>query len=174
MLTIDWQDLQSCCAPVMLCARTCKQGRPSTVLDIEREVLAESKHILHRWTKCTTDLYAFQATRDTEKFKILPSKNTDSFSILREEVEEAVKSLKKGKPAGNDNIQGELAQAGGEVMINTQYAVYQKTWVTGKWPTQSTQSLVITISKNGNLEHCNIYRNISLISISARRCSEPH
>ena len=38
--------------------------------------------------------------------------------ILREEVEIAVASLKKGKSAGVDNIPAELVQAGGETMID--------------------------------------------------------
>ena len=37
--------------------------------------------------------------------------------ILREEVEIAVASLKKGKSAGVDNIPAELVQAGGKTMI---------------------------------------------------------
>ena len=46
-----------------------------------------------------------------------PTINNDSYPILREEVEAAVKSLKKGKSAGVDNIPSELVQAGGEAMI---------------------------------------------------------
>ena len=38
--------------------------------------------------------------------------------ILREEVELAVVSLKKGKSAGVDNIPAELVQAGGETMTD--------------------------------------------------------
>ena len=37
--------------------------------------------------------------------------------ILREEVEIAVASLKKGKSAGVDNIPTEFVQAGGETMM---------------------------------------------------------
>ena len=39
-----------------------------------------------------------------------------------------------------------------------------KIWQTGKWPTPRTQSLVITLSKEGNLQQCQNYRTISLIS----------
>ena len=38
--------------------------------------------------------------------------------IIREEVEIAVASLKKGKSAGVDNIPAELVQAGGETMTD--------------------------------------------------------
>ena len=37
-------------------------------------------------------------------------------------------------------------------------------WQTGEWPTPWTQSLVITLPKKGNLQQCQNYRTISLIS----------
>ena len=43
------------------------------------------------------------------------------------------------------------------------YFVY-KIWKTGEWPTTWTQSLVITLPKKGNLQLCQNYRTISLIS----------
>ncbi|XP_063600313.1 uncharacterized protein LOC134776494 [Penaeus indicus] len=87
---------------------------------------------------------------------------TYSKDILNREVEEAVKSLKKGKSAGICNIPGELVQAGGEAMIDVLHAICQKIWETGEWPTPWTQSLVITLPKKGNLQQCNNYRTISL------------
>ena len=37
-------------------------------------------------------------------------------------------------------------------------------WETGKWPSTWTKSIIITIPKKGNLQLCNNYRTISLIS----------
>jgi sorting nexin-29 len=140
-----------------------KQSRPSTILDKNGKCLTESKDILNRWTEYTADLYSHCAKGDMEKLNTPPATDTDSFPILREEVEEAVRSLKKGKSAGIDNIPGELVQAGGEAMIDTLHTICQKIWSTGEWPTKWTQSLVITLPKKGNLQHCNNYRTISLI-----------
>ena len=42
--------------------------------------------------------------------------------------------------------------------------ICNKIWQIGKWPTPWTQSLVITLSKKGNLQQCQNYRTISLIS----------
>ena len=47
-----------------------------------------------------------------------PPISNDSYPILREAVEAAVKSPKKGKSAGVDSIPSELVQAGGEAMID--------------------------------------------------------
>ena len=84
--------------------------------------------------------------------------------ILREEVEASVKALKMGKSAGVDNIPEELVQAGGEAMIDILTTFCNKIWKTGEWPTTWTQSLVITLPKKGNLQLCQNYRTISLIS----------
>ena len=83
----------------------------------------------------------------------------DNFPILHEEVEAAVKLLKNGKSAGVDNIPAELI-------------LREKLW-----PTPSQQDLaegrlaysMDTISghhtsKKGNLQLCQNYQTISLIS----------
>ena len=74
-------------------------------------------------------------------------------------MEAAVKAQKTGTSAGVDNIPAELVQAGGEAMIDILTAVCNKIWKTGEWPT-----LVITPPKKGNLQLCQNYRTISLIS----------
>ena len=74
------------------------------------------------------------------------------------------KQLKMRKSAGVDNIPAELAQAGGEDLIDILTTICNKIWKTGEWPTTWTQSLVITLPKKGNLQLCQNYRTISLIS----------
>ena len=93
-----------------------------------------------------------------------PPINDDSYPILWEEVEAAVKSLKKGKSAEVDNIPSELVQVGGEFMTDMLLIICNKIWQTGEWPTPWTQALIITLPKKGNLQLCQNYRTISLIS----------
>ena len=69
-----------------------------------------------------------------------------------------------GKSAGVDNIPAELIQAGGEAMIDILATICNKIWKTGEWPSTWTQSLVIKLPKKGNLQLCQNYRTISLIS----------
>ena len=90
--------------------------------------------------------------------------NNANHTILHEEVGAAVKSLKKGKLAGVDNIPAELLQQGGAAMVNALLIICNKIWWTGEWPTPWTQSLAIALLKNGNLQLCQNYRTISLIS----------
>ena len=86
-----------------------------------------------------------------------------NYPILREEVEAAVKSLKKGKSPGIDHIPGELLQEGGNAMISALHKICNKVWQIGDWPIPWTQSLIITLPKKGNLQQCKNYRTISLI-----------
>ena len=72
--------------------------------------------------------------------------------------------MKKGKSAGVDNIPAELVQAGREDVIIALATICSKIWQTGEWPTALTQSLVIPLPKKGNLQQCQHYRTISLIS----------
>ena len=49
-------------------------------------------------------------------------------------------------------------------MISALLTICNKIWQTGEWPTPWTHSLIITIPKKGNLQLCQNYRTISLIS----------
>ena len=49
-------------------------------------------------------------------------------------------------------------------MIDILTTICNKIWKTGEWPTTWTHSLVITLPKKGNLQLCQNYRTISLIS----------
>ena len=80
--------------------------------------------------------------------------------------------MKEGKSAGVDNIPAELVQAGGEDLIIAFTTICNKIWQTGKRPTPWTQSLVITLPKKGNLQQCQNYQTISLISHSSSHAED--
>ena len=141
-----------------------KQERTTTIQDRSGTCLTENEDVLKRWTEYCSELYNYRATGDPEVLNVPPATNNDSHPILREEVEAAVKTLKNGKSAGVDNIPAEMVQTCGEDMISVLLIIFNKIWQTGEWPTQWTQSLVITLPKKGNLQLCQNYRTISLIS----------
>ena len=126
--------------------------------------LTEENEILNRWTEYCSDLYNYETDGDPIVLDCPQIPDEEHHPILREEVEAAVKALKMGKSAGVDNIPAELVQAGGEAMIDILTTICNEIWKTGEWPTTWTQSLVITLPKKGNLQLCQNYRTISLIS----------
>ena len=113
-------------------------------------------------------MYFYESCGENAVLNCSQPPEEDLQPILREEVEIAVASLKKGKSAGVDNIPAELVQAGGETMIDVLTEICNRIWRTGEWPTPWTQSLIITLPKKGNLQLCQNYRTISLISHSSK------
>ena len=140
----------------------------STIQDKSGKCLTEEKEILSRWTEYCLELYNYESCGDNAVLDCSQPPEEDLQPILREEVEIAVASLKKGKSAGDDNIPAELVQAGGETMIDVLTEICNRIWRTGEWPTPWTQSLIITLPKKGNLQLCQNYRTISLISHSSK------
>ena len=142
-----------------------KQERTTTIRDKDGTCLTENEDILKRWTEYCSELYNYRATGDPEVLNVPPATNNANHPIFHEEVEAAVKSLKKGKSAGVDNIPAELLQ---QVMVNALLIICNKICRTGEWPTSWTQSLVIALPKYGNLQLCQNYCTTSLISHSSK------
>ena len=105
-------------------------------------------------TEYCCELCKHKTNGDPSVLNCPQSGTEDDYPILRKEVEAAVRSLKKGKSAGVDNIPAELVQAGGEDVITALTTFCNKICQTGEWPTPWTQSLVITLPKKGNLQQC--------------------
>ena len=129
--------------------------------------LTEENAILNRWTEYCSVLYNYETEGDPIVLDCPQIPDEGHHPFLREEVEAAVKALKMGKSAGVDNIPAELVQAGGETMIDILTTICNNIWNTREWSTtwtQWTQSVVITLTKKGNLQLCQNYRTISLIN----------
>ena len=142
-------------------------NRSSTIQDKSGKCLTEEKEILSRWTEYCSELYNYESCLDNAVLDCSQPPEEYLQPILREEVEIAVASLKKGKSAGVNNIPAELVQACGETMTDVLTEICNRIWRTGEWPTPWTQSLIITLPKKGNLQLCQNYRTISLISHSS-------
>ena len=78
-------------------------------------------------------------------------------------MEQAIRSITKGKAAGVDNIPVELFTHGGEEMLTVMTKLYQQICKTQEWPEMWSTSLIITIPKKGDLKKCENYRTISII-----------
>ena len=74
-----------------------KQGRSSTIQDKSGKCLTEEKEILSRWTEYCSELYSYESCEDNTELDCSQPPKEDLQPFLREEVEIAVASLKKGK-----------------------------------------------------------------------------
>ena len=152
------------------CERTrWKQRRTTTIQDkASHRRTRHSKEVDRELFWIVYTLYTHTTTGDPKVLDVPPPINNDSYPILREEVEAAVKSLKKGKSAGVNNIPSEQVQAGGEAMIDMLLIIYIQIWQTGEWPTPWALSLIVTLPKKGNLQLCQNNRATSLISYPSK------
>ena len=145
-----------------------KTSQPKTAVieDADGNLLTENATVLNRWTKYCCSLYNYELRSDPSLLQNDPRPRLDdeSPSVLKGEVEEAVRSLKAGKSPGVDNVPSELLKHGGEATTAAMTALCHKIWEEKKWPKEWTQSLVIPLPKKGNLKLCQNYRTISLIS----------
>ena len=147
-----------------------QQNRASVIEDSSGELLTESSAVLTRWTQYCQELYNYPIQPDNGLIKgdITPQREPSPIPVLREEVEEAIRSLPIGKSPGADNIPAELLKQGGDELVTTVTSICQKIWETKQWPTEWTQSLIIPLPKKGNLRQCQNYRTISLISHTSK------
>ena len=143
----------------------------SWITDPSRQVLEMSYRRTRdsqQMTDYCSELYNYESYVDNTALDCSQHPEENLQPILREEVEITVAALKKGNSAGVDNIPAELVQAGGESMIDVLTKICDKIWKTGEWPSRWAQSLIITVPKKGNLQLCQNYRTISLISHTSK------
>ena len=74
-----------------------KQGRSSTIQDKSGKCPTEEKEILSRWTEYCSELYTYESCGDNTELDCSQPPEEDLQPILREEVEIAEASLKKGE-----------------------------------------------------------------------------
>ena len=135
-----------------------KQSRSLTVQARPWKHPTEEQEILNRCTEYCSDVYRHESCGGNAVLDCSQHQEENLQQIFREEVKIAVASLKKGKSALVDNIPAKPFQAGRETCI--------RIWRTEEWPIPWTRSLIITLPKGGNLQLCQNYRTISLISHS--------
>jgi hypothetical protein len=83
--------------------------------------------------------------------------------VLASEVERAIKTLSRGKAAGEDNIPSEMVRAALQESLAMITKLCQRIWQSSSWPTEWRRSLFIPIPKKGNPKECANYRTIALI-----------
>ena len=89
---------------------------------------------------------------------------TSGQTILKEEVEKTIQSMKKGKATGSDEISTEMLRALDDENIDVITNLCNIMYNSGAIPTDSKQSIFITLPKKSKAQSCTEYRTISLMS----------
>ncbi|XP_066285795.1 uncharacterized protein [Branchiostoma lanceolatum] len=107
-----------------------QQPRAAVIEDSSGNLLTENTAVLDRWTEYCTELYNYELQPDTAKLNNphWAERVPDDLPILRDEVADAVRSMKLGKSPGIDNIPAELLRHGGEVVKDRYHELCRKIW----------------------------------------------
>ena len=146
-----------------------RQSRINVIENKAGEILTNPDDVRNRWKEYCEELYNHKAITDKTLIGNMNEENgNEELPILRAEVEEAIRSLKRNKAPGIDNIQAELIKEGGSDMVEILLKICNLSLKTGLWPSQWTQSILIPLPKKGDIRKCNNYRTISLISHTSK------
>ena len=96
--------------------------------------------------------------------------------ILREEIYEAIKGMKKGKAAGIDEVPAEFLKMLEGESLKKLVDLCMELYNTGIWPEDFTKSVMIPIPKKANAVECSDYDklNIACIKNSVKMPKESH
>jgi hypothetical protein len=73
-----------------------------------------------------------------------------------------IAKLEKYKSPCSNQIQAELFQAGGEILLSANHKLINSVWNKEELPDQWKESIIIPVHKKGHKTDCNNYRGISL------------
>ena len=134
--------------------------------DSDGNILTDENEILSRWREYFEDLLnpVKESTRDTNEVTHLGEDEV----FTAAEVATAIKGIKSGKAAGEDEIRPEMLKAltGEGFLWLTR--VCQVAWKLGKTPRDWQTGVIIPIFKKGDRKQCTNYRGISLLSLPGK------
>ena len=138
-----------------------------SIKDSDGNILTDENEILSRWREYFEDLLnpVKASTRDTHEVTHL---REDEVFTAAAEVATAIKGIKSGKAAGEDEIRPEMLKAltGEGILWLTR--VCQVAWKLGKTPRDWQTGVIIPIFKKGDRKQCTNYRGISLLSLPGK------
>ncbi len=142
----------------------------SAIKDQSGTVLEDGKQIKARWKQHFEKLYNEQNETDPDILKELPATNSHEplDNVMKEEVEAAIRALKKKKSPGEDNISAEMIQAGQECSTEMMHVLCEKIFVDKQSPEDWSKAIIVPIYKSKDKQECGNYRGISLLSIPSK------
>jgi hypothetical protein len=159
------------------------QTKSVTIKDKAGKILTTENEVRKRWGEYCSDLYNYDIRPDNSVLAGLwiNQHQEAELDISTSEVEAAIKKLKPMKAPGVDGVCGELIQYGGEAAKHGIHKICQRAWEEETFPEIWTKSIIITIPKKGDLQLCENYRTISLVTHASkilleiiRRRLKPH
>jgi len=134
-----------------------RSSASSCIRNKDGDILFEADKILERWKEYVEDL--FNDSRPAN-----PIKNfLQGPEILKSEVENAIKTMSKGKAVGVDNISTESLQALGDFGTEKLTEICNEIYHSAEIPEDLRTSIFIVLPKKPSATECSDHRTISLM-----------
>ena len=149
-----------------------KSGKEETVKASDGTVLTEKNAVQERWAEYFEGLLNVGGENGTviavgdgrQGMNVLGQANWTP--IRKEEVQEAMGEMKKGKAAGSDGCAVECLKSGGENIILWMVRLLNVCFQAGRVPDDWTSACIVPLYKGkGDMRECSNYRGISLLSV---------
>ena len=126
-------------------------------------MLRDEKEILSCWRDCFEDLLNPARVTPTDTYNTIDFGKEEVFTST--EVAAAIRGLKSGKAAVEDEIRPEMFKAFNGEGVCWLTKVFQVAWKLEKTPKDLQTGVIIPIHKKGDRKECTNYRGISLLSL---------
>lgn len=136
----------------------------------EGKVLREQDRILSRVKEFYEEIYSGTQIRSNQDVET--SEWDESQSILKEEVEWAIKDTKEGKAGGIDRITVEMIKAGGETIVEFLTNLYNTCLRNGILPDEWYLARLVLLFKKGDRKELKNYRPLSLLCVEYKMLSK--
>ena len=138
-----------------LTSKNTKRKASGCIKDKNANKLFNQKEIAARWEEYITELNE-DHREQMPKFEV-----TSGASIMKEEIQKALKSMKDGKATGTDELPAEaLDEHNIEIITSLCNIIYNS----GMIPTEMKHSVFITLAKKPKAMICTEFRTISLMT----------
>ena len=124
------------------------------IKDKEGNVLMEPNEVLNRWEEYIRELYSDGSRGERPQW----DREVSGPPILRSEIENAVKGMKKGKAAGEDGVVVQMVEVAGGLVIDKITRIANRIYDEGYIPVVMRESVFVTIPKKPGAVECEKHR----------------
>ena len=125
--------------------------------------IAEQSQVLKIWENYVRELY--DRPNQPEILEVKPEEEGDTDEkgpyILQNEVEKAIKEMRKKKATGDDDVPGDVLKLLGEGVLRIMTKLISTIHETGEWPKDLTEVTMIALKKKHKVQ------NVATIAQSA-------
>jgi hypothetical protein len=131
------------------------------VKDENGDLLADSHNILNRWKNYFSQLLNVHNVSDVRQIEVHTAESLVP-GPTHLEVETAIEKLKKYISPGSDEIQAELIQAGGKILLSVIHKLINSVWIRKNCPISGRSLLLYPFTKRV-IKLTNNYRLIIIV-----------